>query len=233
MTGVAARRVLVVDDEEAIASLVVRYLEREGFDVRVAHDGPAAVALATEFEPAVIVLDLMLPGFDGLEVARRVRADSDAYIVMLTAKGEESDRIVGLTTGADDYVVKPFSPGELVARIHAMLRRPHSAPPGGTDHVRTHGDLSLDPRSRTVHVAGTPVDLTRTEFDILDTLMSSPRLVLTKQQLLDQVWGSAEFRDGHLLATHVANLRRKLGDDTDQPRHIETVRGVGYRMAGW
>lgn len=234
-SGTAAR-VLVVDDEVALTALVRRYLEREGFDVTVAHDGPSAIELSVELDPDLIVLDLMLPGFDGLEVARRLRERSDVYIIMLTAKTEESDRIVGLTTGADDYLVKPFSPGELVARVHAMLRRPRR--PAGTaaagDEAAPplqHGELLLDVGARTVTVAGARVELTRTEFDLLDTLMSAPRLVFSKEQLIDRVWGSSEFRDAHLLATHVANLRRKLGDDSDAPRFIATVRGVGYRMA--
>ena len=221
-------RVLVVEDDEALSSLVRRYLEREGFDVEVAKDGPSAVTVAESLRPDLIVLDLMLPGLDGLEVARRVRASSDAYIIMVTARGEESDRIVGLTTGADDYLVKPFSPAELVARVHAMLRRPRQR--RHHTEVRRHGDLVLDPGGRTVMVSGTEVELTRTEFDILDTLMSAPHLVFTKQQLLDHVWGSATFRDDHLLATHVANLRDKLDDDPADPDHVATIRGVGYRM---
>jgi DNA-binding response OmpR family regulator len=231
-TPPAATRVLVVDDERPLVDLVGKYLGREGYEVRAAFDGDDALVQAREFDPDVIVLDVMLPGVDGIEVARQVRTFSDAYIVMLTARTEEIDRIVGLSVGADDYVTKPFSPRELVARVQAMLRRPRSEAPSrraGSD-VRRFGALTIDPAAREVRRDGQPVDLTKLEFDLLDTLSSEPRVVFSKQRLLDVVWGSSSFRDEHVVAVHVANLRRKLGDDGDDPRWIRTVRGVGYRM---
>jgi DNA-binding response OmpR family regulator len=219
--------VVVVDDEPPLVELVTRYLEREGYRVHAAHDGHAALEVIARTDPDVVVLDLMLPGIDGLEVARRVRRDRDPYIVMLTARTDEVDRIVGLRVGADDYVTKPFSPNELVARIQAMLRRPRQLQPRG---IRRFGDLTVDPEARVVTVGGQAVELTRTEFDLLDALSEQPRLVLTKERLLERVWGSAAYRDDHVVAVHVANLRRKLGDTSEEPRYIQTVRGVGYRM---
>ena len=224
--------VVVVDDERPLVSLVTRYLEREGYQVHAAHDGNEALAVIERVAPDVIVLDLMLPGIDGLEVARRVRERGDPYIVMLTARTDEVDRIVGLRVGADDYVTKPFSPNELVARIQAMLRRPRRAAPTEDEDRRTFGDLVIDPAAREVAVGGEPVELTRLEFDLLDTLSAEPRVVFSKDQLLERVWGSAAYRDDHVVAVHMANLRRKLGDTSGEPRYVRTVRGVGYRMAG-
>ncbi|HSJ43831.1 MAG TPA: response regulator transcription factor [Euzebyales bacterium] len=216
--------VLVVDDERPLVRLVRSYLERERFRVIEAFDGRTALDAARAEAPDVVVLDLMLPGVDGLEVARELRGFSDAYIIMLTAKAEEVDRIVGLSVGADDYLSKPFSPRELVARIHAMLRRPR----GGRDRgdVRRLGDLVIDVDARQVHVDGRPVELTRTEFDLLDTLSERPRVVQSRGQLLERLRGSPEYRDEHVVDVHVANLRRKL----DDPDVVVTVRGVGYRM---
>ena len=226
----ARLRALVVEDEEPFARLVRSYLEREGFEVDVAADGETAVALARERSPDVIVLDLMLPGIDGVEACRQIRAFSDAYVVMLTARAEEADKIVGLSTGADDYVTKPFSPAELVARIRAMLRRPRSAGALDSEPPRRFGDLVLDPLAREVRRDGKPVELTRLEFDLLDTLSERPRLAFSRRQLLERVWGPTWFGDEHVVDVHVANLRRKLGDDPRNSRYIRTVRGVGYRM---
>ena len=217
--------VLVVDDERPLVRLVRSYLEREQFRVVEAFDGPLALATARAEAPDVIVLDLMLPGLDGLEVAREIRTFSDAYIIMLTAKAEEVDRVVGLSVGADDYLTKPFSPRELVARIHAMLRRPRSTERGGRD-VRRFGDLVIDVDARQVRTDGEPVELTRTEFDLLEALSERPRVVWSRGQLLERLRGSPEYRDEHVVDVHVGNLRRKLGD----PGAIVTVRGVGYRM---
>jgi DNA-binding response OmpR family regulator len=222
--------VVVVDDERPLVDLVTRYLQREGYDVHAAYDGLDALEVIARVNPDVVVLDLMLPGMDGLEVARRIREQSDPYIVMLTARTDEVDRIVGLRVGADDYVTKPFSPNELVARIQAMLRRPRRTAPEPDSTVRTFGDLTIDPAGREVTVAGEPVELTKLEFDLLDTLSAQPRVVFSKDQLLDHVWGSAAYRDDHVVAVHVANLRRKLGDTSDEPRYVRTIRGVGYRM---
>ena len=226
--------VVVVDDERPLVELVSRYLRREGYEVHPAYEGREALEVIGRVSPDVIVLDLMLPGVDGLEIARRVRADSDAYLVMLTARTEEVDRIVGLRVGADDYVTKPFSPRELVARIQAMLRRPRRqpTPPVGDEKARRFDGLTVDPAAREVHLDDQPVALTRLEFDLLDLLTSQPRRVFTKQQLLEHVWGSAAYRDDHVVAVHVANLRRKLGDDADNPRWIHTVRGIGFRWDG-
>ena len=226
-------RALVVDDEPPLVRLVTSYLERDGFQVQAAGDGQQAVELARSFQPEVIVLDLMLPGVDGIEACRRIRTFSDAYIVMLTARAEEVDKLVGLGVGADDYLTKPFSPRELVARIRAMLRRPRAAAtalavPAGP--VRRLGDLEIDPAAREVHLAGKPVELTRLEFDLLEALSERPRVVLSRRQLLERVWGPDWVGDDHLVEVHIANLRRKLDDDPRAPRHILTVRGVGYRM---
>ena len=227
----ARLRALVVDDEAPLVHVVSGYLEREGFEVVSAGDGERAVELARSEAPDVIVLDLMLPGIDGIEACRRIRAFSDAYIVMLTARAEEVDKIVGLSTGADDYVTKPFSPRELVARIRAMLRRPR-AEQGSKREVRRIGGLVIDPEAREVLRDGEPVALTRTEFDLLEALSERPRVVFTREQLLERVWGGEWFGDEHVVDVHVANLRHKLGDSGDRPRYVETVRGVGYRMGG-
>lgn len=219
---------LVVDDEAPLAALVRSYLEREGFEVETAGDGEAGVRVARERRPDVIVLDLMLPGMDGIEACRQIRAFSDAYILMLTAKAEEVDKIVGLSTGADDYVTKPFSPGELVARVRALLRRPRTGS-GERFAVRRFGDLEIDPLAREVRRDGEPVELTRLEFELLDTLSEQPRVAFTRRQLLERVWGPW-FGDEHVVDVHVANLRRKLGDEARAGRYVRTVRGVGYRM---
>ncbi len=220
--------VLVVDDEIALARVVAGYLEREGFSVVQAHDGPTAVALARSALPDLIVLDVMLPGFDGVEVCRQVRQFTDAYIIMLTARDEEVDKVVGLSVAADDYLVKPFSPRELIARVRAMLRRPRVVP--ASPSVTTLGDLVVDDESRTVTVAGSWVELTRTEFDLLATMAARPRLAFSRRQLIDAVWGADWYGDEHLVDVHVGHLRRKLGDDASEPRYVRTVRGVGYGM---
>ena len=230
-------RVLVVDDELPIATVVSGYLEREGFDVRMAHTGPDAVEAAREHDPAVIILDVMLPGFDGLEVCRRVRVFSDAYVIMLTARDEEVDKIVGLSLGADDYLVKPFSPRELLARIQAILRRPRAAAIHGTtvpaateEQVLRVGALAVDTEARTVEVDGFPVELTRTEFDVLATLAERPRMAFSRRQIIEEVWGPAWYGDEHVIDVHVGHVRTKLRDRAVNPRFIRTVRGIGYGM---
>jgi len=220
---------LVVDDEAPLAALVGSYLEREGFEVEIGHDGETAVRVARDRRPDVIVLDLMLPGIDGIEACRQIRTFSDAYILMLTAKAEEADTIVGLSTGADDYVTKPFSPGELVARIRALQRRPRTTAVPISGRARRFGDLEVDPLAREVRRDGVPVELTPIEFGLLDALSEQPQLVFTREQLLERMWGPW-FGDRHVVDVHVANLRRKLGDDPRAGRYVRTVRGVGYRM---
>ena len=236
-----APRVLVVDDEAPLARVVASYLEREGFAVDLAHDGPTAVTAAREHLPALVVLDVMLPGFDGLEVCRQIRTFSDCYVIMLTARDEEIDKVLGLTVGADDYLVKPFSPRELVARVRAMLRRPRTlGPPTGPSPEPTAapagavlevGDVRIDLEARVAWVAGAEVVLTRTEFDLLAALVSEPRRAFSRRQLIDSVWGADWYGDEHIVDVHVGHLRRKLGDDATNPQHIRTVRGVGYGMA--
>jgi DNA-binding response OmpR family regulator len=221
-------RVLVVDDERPIIELVRGYLEREGWEVATAPDGRAALEAARATSPDVVILDVMLPGLDGIEVCRQLRTFSDAYVLMLTARGEEVDRIVGLTIGADDYLVKPFSPRELVARIKAVLRRPRE-PAVGAAAAPTSG-LEVDERRRLVRVDGVTVDLTALEFDLLALLARDPGTVVRRTELLDRLWGAEFVADDHLVDVHIANLRRKLGDDPASPRFIETVRGVGYRL---
>ncbi len=228
--GRARLRALVVDDERPLVGIVSSYLEREGFDVHPAYDGEQAVELARSLDPDVIVLDLMLPGNDGVEACRRIRSFSDAYVVMLTAKAEDVDKIVGLSTGADDYLTKPFSPGELVARVRAMLRRPRTGMGTETDEVRRFGPLELDVAAHEVRLDGAVVALTPLEFSLLETLSSEPRVAFSRVQLLERVWGPGWFGDAHVVDVHVANLRSKLGDDPAAPRFVQTVRGVGYRM---
>jgi DNA-binding response OmpR family regulator len=220
--------VLVVDDEVALAGVVAGYLEHEGFTALRAHDGPTAVAMAEQHRPDLIVLDVMLPGFDGVEACRQIRLFTDAYIIMLTARDEEIDKIVGLSVGADDYLVKPFSPRELIARVRAMLRRPRAVP---VNHAVTMlGDLAIDVEARKVTVDGAPVDLTRTEFDLLAAMADRPRAAFSRRQLITEVWGADWYGDEHLVDVHVGHLRRKLGDDATEPRYVRTVRGVGYGL---
>ncbi len=225
-------RVLVVEDEKALAGVISSYLEREGFAVLQAYDGPTAVEMARTELPDLVVLDVMLPGFDGFEVCRQVRGFTDAYIVMLTARDEEIDKVVGLSVGADDYIVKPFSPRELIARVQAMLRRPRASTqaPAVPSDLRVVGDLVLDEDARTVALGGERVDLTRTEFDLLATMAARPRSAFSRRQLIDEVWGPGWYGDEHVVDVHVGHLRRKLGDDAGEPRLIRTVRGVGYGM---
>lgn len=226
---VAPMRVLVVDDEVPLTGVVGSYLVREGFEVSVAHTGPDAVDMARTERPDLIVLDLMLPGFDGIEVCRQVRTFTDTYIIMLTARDSEVDKVLGLSMGADDYLVKPFSPRELIARVHAMLRRPRVADLGPQDAIAV-GGLVIDPESRDVRVDGVTVDLTRTEFDLLAAMASRPKAALTRRQLIDAVWGPDWFGDEHVVDVHVGHVRTKLGDDANEPRFVRTVRGVGYGM---
>jgi DNA-binding response OmpR family regulator len=224
-------RALVVDDEPSLVRVVTGYLEHEGFVVTTAPDGEQALAAARSDPPDVIVLDLMLPGIDGLEVCRQLRTFTDAYVIMLTARSEEIDTLIGLSLGADDYMTKPFSPRELTARIHGLLRRPRMTRYASEDlPVRMVGDLSLDPQSRQVQVGGTPVELTRTEFDLLDALTERPKLAYTRRQLIERVWGPDWVGEEHLVDIHIAHIRAKLGDDPATERYVRTVRGVGYRM---
>ena len=225
-------RALVVEDEVAMAALVGSYLEREGYEVTLSHDGLEAVRVAREVDPDVVVLDLGLPGRDGIEVCRELRTFSDAYVVMLTARTDEVDTLIGLSVGADDYMTKPFSPRELVARLRAMLRRPRALGSAPADRAgnRTFGPLTIDPVGRDVWLDDQPVALTRTEFDVLAALSERPRMAFTRRQLVDTVWGETWVGDEHLVDVHIGHLRRKLGEDAAEPRFIRTVRGVGYRM---
>jgi DNA-binding response OmpR family regulator len=222
-------RALVVDDEPSLVTVVAGYLRREGFSVDTAADGEAALAAARTHRPDVVVLDLMLPGIDGVEMCRQLRTFSDAYVIMLTARTEEVDKLIGLSVGADDYLTKPFSPRELVARVKAMLRRPRAGT-APDPAVRRFGALAIDTQAREVHLGAVPVELTRTEFDLLDALSARPRVVFTRAQLIEQVWGGGWVGDEHLVDIHLGHVRRKLDDDPANPRYIVTVRGVGYRM---
>jgi two-component system, OmpR family, alkaline phosphatase synthesis response regulator PhoP len=227
--------VLIVDDEQRLRDLVRGYLEREGFTVLTAADGHTALDLARQDAPNVVVLDLMLPGIDGLEVCRRLRTFSDAYVIMLTAKAEEIDRIVGLEVGADDYLTKPFSPRELIAGVRAMLRRPRQVNPAAMPDIpppQRFGDLVIDHARHEVTLDTAVVPLTILEYALLTTLAAHPGRVFTRNQLLERVWGEDYFGDDHVVDVHIANLRKKLGDDSAAPHYIETVRGAGYRFAG-
>jgi len=221
--------VLVVEDEIEIARVVRDYLRNAGFEVIVVGDGGSAIASVRSAKPDLLVLDLGLPGQDGLDVAREIRRWSDTPIVMLTARGDETDRIVGLEIGADDYVVKPFSPKELVARVRAVLRRTRTAARG--DEVVRAGDVEIDTAKMRVSVGGTQVDLTPTEFQLLATLAREPGRVFTRSQLLDAVHGVAIESYERAIDAHVKNIRRKIEPEPGSPRYVVTVHGVGYRFA--
>jgi DNA-binding response OmpR family regulator len=226
-----ATKVLIVDDEENLVKLVRGYLEREGFEVSAAKDGNDALTLARQILPDLIVLDVMLPGIDGVEVCRRLRQFSDAYVIMLTARTEEIDKIVGLSVGADDYLTKPFSPRELVARVKAMLRRPRtSAAKDEISPPQRFGDLVIDLAGHRVLKRGIEVTLTPLEYGLLTTLASSAGRVFTREQLLERVWGYDYFGDDHVVDVHIASLRKKLEDEPTRSRWVRTVRGAGYRF---
>jgi two-component system alkaline phosphatase synthesis response regulator PhoP len=218
-------RILVVDDEPSILKLVSAYLKPEGFEVHTAADGNAGLQAARAFKPDVILLDLMLPGMDGIELLSRLRRESDVYVIMLTARTEETDKIVGLSVGADDYVTKPFSPRELVARVKAALRRLQSAA-GAERSVLSFRHVHLDAGARTASVDGVPVELTAIEFDLLRVLAENRGRVLSREQLLEKVWGGEYFGEMRVVDVHLGHVRRKLGREDV----IATVRGVGYRF---
>jgi len=223
------KRILIVDDEEMIVRTVKAYLDREGFKTYTAYDGEEALRSFEEKGPDLIVLDLMLPKVSGIEVTRKIRATSRVPIIMLTAKAAEADRVVGLELGADDYVVKPFSPRELVARIRAVLRRIDGA--AGEAEKIVSGDLEIDIKTRDVVVSGRQIELTPTEFDLLAYLARHPGQVFTRLQLLREVQGYTYDAFARTIDTHVKNLRRKLEEDPKKPHYIQTVHGVGYRFA--
>jgi two-component system, OmpR family, response regulator ResD len=223
--------VLVVDDEPTIVEIVGRYMERAGFETYTAADGYQALDAATEHRPDLVVLDVMLPGIDGIEVMERLqeREGPAIAVILLTARGEESDRLVGLRHGADDYVVKPFSPAELVARVEAVLRR--TTPPRPEDQPPiVHGPLRVEPASRRVFLDGEEIMLTMREFDLLAFFAENPGRVFSRDQLMESVWGEPWFDDTSTVTVHVRRLRAKLDDDPAEPRFIETVWGVGYRF---
>lgn len=224
----SSRKILVVDDEPTIVSTVQAYLEREGYTVYTAMDGPAALKAAHAFRPGLVVLDIMLPGMDGIEVLRRLRQGSDVYVLMLTARADETDKIVGLSVGADDYLTKPFSPRELVARVKAILRRGRNAARG--EAMLIFHRLRIDPDARQVWKDDEAVELTSIEFDILHALARHRGRVLSREQLIEQVWGYDYYGDERVVDVHIGRIRKKLEDDPANPTLIVTVRGAGYRL---
>lgn len=224
------RTVLVVDDNTKIVEVLSAYLAAEGFEVRTANDGPSAMASVAEQVPDLALLDIMLPGIDGIELTRRFQKEHSLPVILVTAKTDEIDRLIGLEVGADDYVSKPFSPREVVARVKAVLRRVDGSHSEGTGGVLTVGDLVVDVERREVTVAGTPVELTRTEFELIATMASHPGRVYSRLQLLEAVSGDAFEGYERTIDAHVKNLRRKLGDDPRSPRFVKTVFGVGYKV---
>lgn len=223
--------VLVVDDEPMVREVVMRYLERDGFVATAAATGDEALKKFDQVAPDLVVLDLMLPGISGLDILQRIRATSDTPVILLTARAEEADRILGLELGADDYVVKPFSPRELSARVKSVLRRSTNTAEPAKERLE-YETLVVDPASREVFLASEPVNLTAREFDVLYFLASSPRQVFSRAQLLDQVWDSSpEWQDPSTVTVHIRRIRNKIESDPDNPKHLITVRGVGYRFA--
>lgn len=220
--------VLVVDDEEAIAEAVRARLENEGYRVVVAYDGPQAIDLHREHHPDLVVLDLMLPGMDGLEVCKALQRDGWTPVLMLTAKTEEADKVAGFAVGADDYLTKPFSLRELAARVKAILRRIERMRAPQHDAPIDLSGLEIDPSRRRVSVDGDEIGLTPLEFEILLALARDPGVVLSREQLMDRVWGYRDYAGGRVVDSHVARIRRKLGEDGNEPRFIRTVHGVGY-----
>ncbi|MBG6183659.1 DNA-binding response OmpR family regulator [Arthrobacter sp. CAN_A214] len=229
------RTALVVEDDQDIRDLLSATLRMNGFFTFEAPSGQEGLALIRTHQPDLITLDLNLPDLDGVEVCRQARALSDAYIVMVTARQEEIDRLIGLEIGADDFIGKPFSPREFSARVNAMFRRPRtgaqqSASPSDGNAVLEHGGLVVDVEGRVVTLDGVELALTRIEFDLLETLLAGAQRVWTRESLLSRVWGDGWGQDHHLVEVHIRNLRKKLGEDASTPRFIRTVRGVGYRM---
>lgn len=222
------RKVLVVDDEATITATVAAYLKQEGFEVSVAADGPTALKMAHAFRPNLIVLDVMLPGMDGFEVLQRLRRESDVYVLMLTAKTQETDKIVGLTVGADAYMTKPFSPRELVAQVKAVLRRGRGATP--RDETLEFLHIRIKPQERRAWKHDSELSLTAIELDLLLVLARHHGRVLSREQLIEQVWGNDFFGDDRVVDVHLGHLRKKIEDDPSTPRFIVTVRGAGYRF---
>lgn len=225
-------RVLVVDDEVQIVRVLRGYLERAGFEVLTAYDGQEALRVARQERPDLIILDLMLPGVDGLDVCRALRKESNVPIIMLTARVEETDRIIGLELGADDYVTKPFSPREVVARVRAVLRRAHLQPDAGAEEIITVGDLRLDVARHMLWVRDRQVELTPFEFEILRVMMRSPGRVYTRAQLLEATQGFAFEGYERTIDTHIKNLRQKIEKTPRNPEYLLTVHGVGYKIQG-
>jgi two-component system response regulator RegX3 len=228
------RTILMVEDEESITVPLAEALAREGFDTQVAGTVAEAIELAGRVQPDLVLLDLMLPDGSGYDVCRHLRSESDVPIIILTARGEETDRVVGLELGADDYVVKPFSAREVVARIRAVLRRAGDGarePADASSGALEVGDLRLDPGRRAATLRGAELELTRREFELLELLMREAGNVVSRERLIDEVWDVNWFGSTKTLDVHVSSLRRKLGDDSADPRYVHTVRGVGFRLA--
>ena len=223
-------RILVVEDEQMVAEVVERYLRRDGYAVDVVHDGAQALASIEQSPPDLIVLDVMLPSVDGMEVCRRVRAHSNVPIIILTARGEETDKLIGLEIGADDYVTKPFSPRELAARVKTVLRRANQQPVADTPDGLRFGELRINGATRMVEYGGKPLSLTAREFDLLLFLASHPGQVFTRDQLLDAVWDFEYPGDDGTVTVHMRRLRSKVEPDASRPRHLKTVWGVGYKF---
>ena len=226
----SGRSVLVVDDEAKIRSLVASYLRSDGFEVIEVDDGSAAVAAVTSQRPDLVVMDIRMPGMDGLEALNEIRKVSDVYVILLTARAEETDRIIGLSVGADDYVTKPFSPRELVARVKAVLRRSRGPQAEGTPDRLEFVGVTVDVGRREVHRNGERVELTTLQFDLLAALAESPGRVFTRRQLIERVWGWDFFGEERIVDAHIRNLRSALGDDPTDPQVVGTVRGVGYKF---